>query len=129
MNYDVIVTREGEMWVALVPALPGAHTHARTLQALERAVREVIVLMAKLPDDAVDAISIRWDVRTGNSEVDRRTTTVRAERVRAEELSSKVAAETAGVARELAGQGLSFRDIGRLLGISAQRVSQQLNGA
>ena len=39
MSYDVIVTREGKDWLADVPALPGAHTDARSLRRLFTAHR------------------------------------------------------------------------------------------
>ena len=49
-TYRVMATREDDAWLADVPELPGAHTFARTLPALDKAVREVIVLAADLPD-------------------------------------------------------------------------------
>jgi len=52
MSYEVEVTREGSQWLADVPAVPGAHTFANSLDALRDSVREVIVLMADLPNDA-----------------------------------------------------------------------------
>lgn len=50
--YEVKVTREDGSWLADVPAVPGAHTFARSLAGLARSVREVIILMADLDDDA-----------------------------------------------------------------------------
>ncbi|MGH3797310.1 MAG: helix-turn-helix domain-containing protein [Pseudonocardiaceae bacterium] len=51
--YRVIVTREDGVWPADVPEadvpeLEGARTYARTLPALDRAVREVVVMAAAL---------------------------------------------------------------------------------
>ena len=40
MKYHVVVTRDGDGWMADVPALPGTHTWAKTLRALDRGVRE-----------------------------------------------------------------------------------------
>jgi predicted RNase H-like HicB family nuclease len=42
--YRVVVTREDGRWLADVPGLEGAHTYARSLPALDQAVREVVVL-------------------------------------------------------------------------------------
>ena len=47
-GYRVVVTREDGSWLADVPGLEGAHTYARSLPALDRAVREVVVLAAGL---------------------------------------------------------------------------------
>lgn len=41
-----IVTREGSSWLADIPAVPGAHTFARSQAGLAKFVREVIILMA-----------------------------------------------------------------------------------
>src|SRR5690348_2206131 len=49
--YRVVVTREDGAWLADIPELAGAHTYARTLPALDRAVREVIVMAADRPDE------------------------------------------------------------------------------
>lgn len=49
--YRVIVTHENGAWLADVPELAGAHTHARTLPALDRAVREVVVMADDRPDE------------------------------------------------------------------------------
>jgi len=51
-TYLVEVTREGNQWLADVPSVPGAHTFANDLDTLRQSVREVIVLMDDLPDDA-----------------------------------------------------------------------------
>lgn len=51
-TYEVVVTREDGAWLADVPTVPGAHTYARSLTALTEAVREVVILMDDLDDDA-----------------------------------------------------------------------------
>jgi hypothetical protein len=56
-TYRVIITREDGLWLADVPSLQGAHTYARSLPALDQAVREVVVLAADLPDDAMPGTS------------------------------------------------------------------------
>jgi hypothetical protein len=55
-TYRVVVTRENGHWLADVPALQGAHTYARSLPALDQAVREVVVLAADLPDEAMPGL-------------------------------------------------------------------------
>jgi hypothetical protein len=71
--YRVTVTREGDAWPAEVPGLAGGHTYARTLAALDKAVREVIVLAVDLPDEAMGDLTITWDYHTGDDAVDEQT--------------------------------------------------------
>jgi predicted RNase H-like HicB family nuclease len=44
-EFNVVIERDEAGWyVASVPALPGCHTQAKTLDALERRIREAIAL-------------------------------------------------------------------------------------
>ena len=52
MKYHVVVTRDGDGWMADVPALPGTHTWSKSLRALDRKVREVIGMVEDLPRSA-----------------------------------------------------------------------------
>jgi predicted RNase H-like HicB family nuclease len=63
--YRVVVTREGDNWLAEVPELQGAHTFARSLGALDQYVREVIVLAADLPDEAMPGLELEWELPSG----------------------------------------------------------------
>jgi hypothetical protein len=123
-HYRVVVTREDGNWLADVPELVGASTYARTLPALDRSVREVIVLADDLPDDAMGGLDLNYEYRTGDPSIDERTAEVRAQRSQAEKLSAQAAADTAATARELVGQGVPVRDAAVLLGVSPQRISQ-----
>lgn len=122
--YRVVVTREDNAWLATVPDLPGAHTFARTLAALDKAVREVVALAADLPDDAMNDLTLNWDYHTGDASVDEQTAHIRHMRAEAEQLSAQATASTATMARQLIERGMSVRDAATLLGVSPQRVSQ-----
>ena len=51
-EFSVIVERdEGGYYVATVPALPGCHTQARSLDKLVERVREAITLCLEVEDD------------------------------------------------------------------------------
>ena len=63
MSDAVLVTRDGDSWLADVPSVPGAHTFARSLEGLARSVREVVVLMNDLPDDAAVELDFHVDRR------------------------------------------------------------------
>jgi DNA-directed RNA polymerase specialized sigma24 family protein len=122
--YRVVVTREDGHWLADVPGLAGAHTYARSLPALDQAVREVVVLAAGLPDEAMPGLSVDYDYHTGDPELDTTALEVRRLRREADELAAAATARTGQAAAQLAARGLSVRDIAALLGISPQRVSQ-----
>ncbi|HEY3951998.1 MAG TPA: type II toxin-antitoxin system HicB family antitoxin [Streptosporangiaceae bacterium] len=122
--YRVLVTREDGHWLADVPELQGAHTYARSLPGLDQAVREVIVLAADFPDEAMPELVIDYDYHTGDPELDITAMEVRRLRRQADELAATAATRTGQAAVALVASGLSVRDAAALLGISAQRVSQ-----
>jgi predicted RNase H-like HicB family nuclease/DNA-binding CsgD family transcriptional regulator len=123
-TYRVVVTREDGQWLADVPSLEGAHTYARSLPSLDQAVREVVVLAADLPDEAIPALRLDYEYHTGDANLDTTAREVRQLRREAEELAAAAAARTSRAAAELVARGLSVRDVAALLGISPQRVSQ-----
>lgn len=125
MSYTVIVTREAGYWLAEVAELTsGAHTEARTLGALDTAVREIIVLAEDLPDEAMPDLELAYEYRTGDKQVDKEAAEVRRDRAYLAELDREVAARTEATARRLVSQGYSVRDAAVLTGVSYQRVSQ-----
>ena len=120
-RYEVIVTREDGAWLADVPVVAGAHTFARTLAGLRRSVREVIIVMDDLPDDAEVAMSFRFDVDDATVAVAARLGQERRA------LAAREADVMAGTARsvgDLIEHGYSVRDAAELLSITAGRVSQ-----
>ena len=122
--FEVVVTREDGHWLADVPGLQGAHTYARSLSALDQAVREVIVLAADLPDAAMPGLRLDSLYHAGDPELDSTALEVRRLRRQAVELTAAAAARTGEVAMQFVARGLSVRDVAALLGISPQRVSQ-----
>ena len=65
-------TRDGDGWLADVPALPGTHTWAKTLRSLDRNVREVIGMVEDLPRSAEAALDLEMDYHTGDLVLDER---------------------------------------------------------
>lgn len=122
-TWHVIVTREGRDWLAEVPAIHGgAHTHARTLQALDKYVREVIVLGADLPDEAMDSLEIDYEYRLDGSDDERKVAV--ETRKKAQRLAADAEKRYARLACRYVERGVAVRDIAAMLGISHQRVSQ-----
>lgn len=117
--YRVFVTREDGMWLADVPELEGSHTFARSLPSLNKAVREVIVLAADLPDEAMPDLELEFEYQTGDPRIDDDAARVRRLRAQVAEVEALTAASIQALTPEL-----SVRDAGVLLGVSPQRVSQ-----
>lgn len=125
MTYNVIVTREGEDWLASVEGVAGAHTFARNLPGLEHEVREMLALALDLPEghEAEDALDLTWSIHTGDEDLDRLSSSLREERVRLARAERELASKVAELARQLR-RTMSVRDVAVLLGVSPQRVSQ-----
>lgn len=119
--YRVNVTRERDAWLADIPDVPGAHTFARSLSALQRSVREVIVLMTDRPDDALDDFDLDVRYEIGDS-----SAAVAAARRAREEAERADRASAEAIRQAVAGlpASLSVRDVAALLGVSHQRVAQ-----
>jgi hypothetical protein len=106
----VIVRRDAGRWLAEIAAL-GTVQKARTLVALDRRIRDL------LGTNAID-----YAFRTGNAELDRLITQIRATRAAVRQGEERI--------RHLARQALlipsggSGRDVAFLLGMSYQRVYQ-----
>ena len=123
-TYHVVVTRDDDAWLADVTDLPGAHTYARSLPGLDRSVREVVVLMADLPDKAIDSVQLTYDYRTGSATIDEESDALRRRRADLADQTRDVVERTERLVHELISQGWSVRDVGALVGLSPQRVAQ-----
>ncbi|BBZ09810.1 MULTISPECIES: nucleoside/nucleotide kinase family protein [Mycobacterium] len=123
MTYSVHVTREGDAWLADVPAVAGAHTFAHSLAGLAKSVREVIILMDDLPDDADVELDFHYDV-DDESVLDAER--LRRMREEIERQEAELVSETGRVASALS-RKYSVRDTAAMLGVTAGRVSQLAN--
>jgi predicted RNase H-like HicB family nuclease len=123
MSYHVVVTRDGDGWMADVPALPGTHTWAKTLRALDRNIREVIGMVEDLPRSAEAGLELDIDYRTGDPGIDARSSHLRARRQELERDAAEVASHTRELSEQLSGQ-LPVSDTAILLGVTKGRVTQ-----
>jgi hypothetical protein len=125
MVYRVVVTHENGAWLADVPALAGAHTFARNIPSLQKAVREVIALVEDLPDGAEDDLQLDYEYRIGIPEVEDETRQLRADRERIRREEDDLARRTDAAAKTLVERyKFSVRDAAALTGVSKQRISQ-----
>src|SRR5258707_6107919 len=127
MSYHVVVTRDGDGWMVDVPDLPGTHTWARTLRALDRNVREVIGMVEDLPRSAEAGLDLDMDYRTGDPDLDERADRLRSRRREQERAASEIAGDTRELAPPLTGQR-PVRDTAVLLPVSKGRITQLRGG-
>jgi hypothetical protein len=125
-TYHVVVTREGDGWLAVIPELPGAHTDARSLRSLDGYVREVVALVEDLPDGAESQLVLDYEFHTGDEEVDALVAEARYARHQAEAEQRRASELTMRALTRLVERrpSLSRRDTAALLDISHQRVQQ-----
>ena len=121
MKYEVEVSSEDDAWIADVVNLPGAHTYARNLTALDAAVREVI----RLVDDLNDDTSVEIDYRYLNvDDLAREAADTGDRRETLETEQRRLGLESLIHVAKLTEAGYSVRDISGLLKMSPGRVSQ-----
>ncbi|GGK53671.1 XRE family transcriptional regulator [Nocardia camponoti] len=117
MDVTANATRSGEWWAVSVPQIPGLFTQVRRLDQIEAMVR-----------DAADTLGLKIGAVAINADVDY-ADRADLDKVRdglrtLEQLQAEIAARSRTLAARLRAEGLSVRDVGTLMGISPQRVSQ-----
>ena len=125
-QWSVEVTRSGGWWAIRVPDLPGVFSQCRRLDQVDDHVREAISLLLDADASEIGTIDITVVAPLEIAEL--------VQTVEQAEHAARDAVEAAARARKEAAQsllhqGYPMRDIGRLIGISHQRVSQILSEA
>ena len=108
-------------WIASVPAVPGCHTQGRTIEQAEERIREALSLF--ISDSAASKAELVSDVQLPPP-AKRALHEATRKRERADALAKESQEATRLAARVLTKQGLSLRDVGRLLGVTRQRAHQ-----
>jgi predicted RNase H-like HicB family nuclease len=122
-TYVVTTERSGNWWAFSIPEIPGAHGQARRLDLVKTEARDVVELMLDAPAQSFDLeLAVKLDARMEHILDEARTAREQFES------SQRVAQEKLRTAAEQFKDvaGLSVRDIGSLLNVSFQRISQIL---
>ena len=122
-RYRVKAVRSGEWWAITVPALRGVFSQAKRLSRVEATAREAIAMMLDIDEAEVGQIEV--EVQPPEAVADlldelRRSTSI------ADEAAAAAARARREAVRLLSEAGLPMRDIGEILGVSHQRISQIL---
>lgn len=120
--YEIEINRDGRWWMVSVPALDGL-TQARRLAEAELMAREFIAVTLDVPLESVSVTVVSVDGVPVASDLER----IRAERDEAARLERQATQDTAALARSLRDRRLTVRDIGKILGLSHQRIQQLLH--
>jgi predicted RNase H-like HicB family nuclease len=120
--YVVIATRAGEWWALEVPGVPGASSRARRLDQAEGAAREAIAVLLEIPADSF-GIEVEPELEGPSGEL---LHVARIAREQAEFAQEEARTKTIAAVQTFAGQGMTVRDIGRLIGVSHQQAAKLL---
>jgi hypothetical protein len=119
-RYVVTVERSGDWWNLTFPDVAFVYAQTRRLDQVESTGRRALAAKLDLsPDDLDVEIQLRLP-----GDLEQARATVNERRQVADVAQRDATDATRGLARSLALQGYSVRDIGELIGISPQRVSQ-----
>lgn len=122
MRVTAKATRTDGWWAIEVTGVSGGpfHTQTRRLDQIDAMVKDGIALMADVPEDTIE-VDVVPDLPQADAEV------ITAARDAAQE-ASMWAERASRLSRQavelLRAEGMTVRDVGGLLGVSAQRVSQ-----
>jgi DNA-directed RNA polymerase specialized sigma24 family protein len=124
--YSVLVSREDDLWVAVVDALPGGATDVERFEDLHDAVHDLI---ATLTDTEIENFRIEWRYRQGSYELTELILDLQQWEKQAEVATLNRDAARKAVVEAMRMAGLSYREIADVLGVSFQRVGQLVDAA
>ncbi|SDC33095.1 hypothetical protein [Actinokineospora iranica] len=122
--YSVVVSREDNLWVAVVEGLPGGATEVEHFRDLPDAVRDLI---ATLVDSETDAFWIEWHYRQGDHDLTQVIENLRQWERLAERAAYQRDLSRQAVVESLRAAGLTYREIADVVQMSHQRVWQLLD--
>jgi DNA-directed RNA polymerase specialized sigma24 family protein len=117
-TYNATATREGRWWVVDVPDI--GVTQGRSSREAERMAADLVAIMLDIP---VEQVSVNVDFRLSD-ELTNEVYIARQAQKDADKAQRQAADRSRAAIRRILAAGLSKQDAARVLGISAQRVSQ-----
>ena len=122
MKLTAKAERSGGWWAVEVPEVPGLYTQAKRLDQVEGMVRDAAALLTGRPEDSFE-ITIEPQVPEVVAVTLEHSHQLTDEAAR---LQREAAEEARRAARLMQAEGMTVRDIGQVMGVSFQRVSQIL---
>jgi hypothetical protein len=120
--YVVTATRTGDWWALEVPGVPGTSSRARRLDQAEGAARAALALLLDVPADSF-GIEVEPELEGSSGEL---LHVARIAREQADLAQEEARTKTIAAVQTFAGQGMTVRDIGRLIGVSHQQAAKLL---
>jgi len=124
-TYQATVERDGAWWMVSVPAIDGL-TQARSLAEAGKMARSLIAITLDI-DPATFDVDIATGAIGGVPDVAVEVDAIKQLRERAASEEREATAKAAALAKNLAAQGITVRDIGVILGVTFQRAHQLAN--
>lgn len=122
-TYAVIARRTGDWWALDVPDVPGAHSQSKRLDQAPSVAREAIALV--LDEDEAD-INVTIEPHLSAEMAQRVDSFRRAREALEQTIRDTQEAQVAAIEDLVNECRLSYRDVGQIVGLSHQRVSQVL---
>jgi predicted RNase H-like HicB family nuclease len=115
-TYTAVCVRSGDWWAIRVPELKGVHSQTKRLAQVEAMARDAVALFLDVDPNSF-AVQVQPEVPVEVSEAVQARGAAKA----ADELAERATRRAALLLLE---KGYSVRDVGSLLGLSPQRISQ-----
>ena len=122
MKLTAKAERSGGWWAVEVPEVPGLFTQAKRLDQIDGMVRDAAALLTGEPEASFD-VAVEPVVPESVASSLGRSHHLTEEAAR---LQRDAAEEARKAAQLMQAEGMTVRDIGRVMGVSFQRVSQIL---
>ncbi|HEY5180200.1 MAG TPA: hypothetical protein VIJ07_10590 [Dermatophilaceae bacterium] len=121
MKVTATATRTGEWWAIEVSDVQGGlHTQARRLDQVAATVADAVALAVDVSPETIE-VTVIPQLAPRDAELIDAARHASQEAVRASELASQLSRQAVA---QLRSEGMTVRDVGGLLGVSPQRVSQ-----
>lgn len=120
MNVTARAVRESGWWTVTVDEVPGLFTQTRRLDQIPAMVRDALALFPEITTNPAEATV---DV-VPEGETAQRASAAADLRDEARKMQAEATATLQSAASELSQRGLTYRDIGTLLGVSYQQAQK-----